>query len=960
MMSDFSAQVTALQDRIGQAIRGSARFDRLARTLYSVDASVYEIAPFGVVWPRDADDVVATVNLCREHGVPVIPRGGGTGLAGSAIGRGVVIDCSRYMRQADPPDLDAQTIRVEPGVVLSELNAALSAYGLQFAPDVATANRATIGGMIANNSCGAHSVLYGRTVDHVESMRVVLADGSLAEWPANGASVSARAAHIEKELRRIAADYREEIAARFPKVLRRNGGYALDLLASSDGSVDPGKVVCGSEGTLCFVTEAVLKLTSLPKNKALVVAHFSHVLDALGAAPVMLEHKPAAVELLDRMITEAAEADPVSRHASTVVDMKASAMLLVEFFGDTAQEAADRAETLRDDLKRRDVGSDVRAITEPERQRVVWRMRERGLGLLMSRPGDAQPHAFVEDSAVDPRHLRDYIERFGAILEEEEVYSTGYYAHASVGVIHVRPVLNLKKAEDVAKMARIADRVSSLALEYGGAMTGEHGDGIVRSGWHEKMYGAELVRAFHEVKQAFDPEGVFNPGKIVDPLPMTENLRYGPQYRAQQVKTYLDFSVHGGMAGLAEMCSGVGECRKRRVETMCPSYMATGEERDTTRARANALRAALSEPGLLAGLDDPALDEVMDLCISCKACKSECPTGVDMARLKAEWLSHRNMRHGVPRGSRFTAEAPRWARLGGRFPRLSNWMLQSGPMRAIVERRYGLDRRIPPPRFAARTFRQWYRQHRKRVANEHADRPPVVYFADTWTNYYTPNVGIAAVKVLEAAGFQVLSPSFECCGRPLISKGMLAEAKHLAELNVDAMVRFAERGTPIIGTEPSCILTLVDEYPQLVRTLQAKLVGDVAVTFESFVARLLRQSPDRIPFAETARCILYHGHCHQKAIVGTGDAMTILSHPPGYRTQEIESGCCGMAGAFGHEKHHYEVAKAIGEERLFPAIRERGEAMIAVSGFSCRHQVEHHTAVQALHPAELLASAIRT
>jgi Fe-S oxidoreductase len=567
--------------------------------------------------------------------------------------------------------------------------------------------------------------------------------------------------------------------------------------------------------------------------------------------------------------------------------------------------------------------------------------------------------------------------RFDEILTSVGVKQAGYYAHASVGCLHVRPVLNLRKGADVQRMQRILDRVSSLALEYGGTITGEHGDGIVRSSWLEKMYGPRIVEAFRRVKSAFDPHNILNPGKIVDPLPMTSNLRYGADFEAKNYATILDFSVHGGMAGLASMCSGVGQCRQTLVGTMCPSYMATGDETHTTRARANALRLALSNRGLLDGLADPALREVFDLCISCKACQTECPTGVDMAKLKAEWLAYMHRREGVPKRSRLIAAAVDWAPWGSRFAPLSNWIMQSGAVRAVLERRYGLDRRVPPPLFVRRTFRAWFRKHEKAGRDRMRDHVPdapgdakpdaeasvdrtVVYFVDTWTNHYAPQVGRATIKVLEALGYKVIVPPTACCGRPLISKGMLAEAKILAERNVEALGRYAARGLPIVGTEPSCVSVLTDELPQLVRNNQARRIADSSMMIESFVARELENRPGSLQFdTDRIKRILYHGHCHQKALYGTDDAMCLLKACTGGHAGEVNSGCCGMAGSFGHEVEHYEVAKAIGEQRLFPAVRGRGDAEIAVSGFSCRHQLAHHTGVEAKHVIELVAEALQ-
>ncbi len=979
----------ALARRLGETIAGEVRFDALSRTIYATDAGLYEIVPMGVVLPETVNDVVTTVKECREAGVSIVARGAGTGLTGGAVGPGVQIDLSRYMNRIGALDLDKRTIEVEPGVVLDQLNAHLLPHDLQFAPDVATSSRATIGGMIANNSCGAHSIIHGRTVDHVTQLTVVLASGNIVTFGEGSASTNAcqgdsddHVARLQRKLTGIRDHCHPEIEQRFPKILRSNGGYGLDRLGAPPSPADPIKILCGSEGTLGIIVRAKLKLIPVPKHSGLVLLHFDSVFDALGAVPAVLRHAPAAVELIDRMILEAGLANAALGKPCDFLQGDPAALLIVEFFDDNPDNLTSRIERIASDSEATASSFAASRVLERDRQAHVWNLRKSGLGLLMSKPGDAQPIAFVEDTAVDPSRLREYIERFTAILQREGIEQAGYYAHASVGCIHMRPVLNLKRAADVERMGRIADAVCDLVLEFGGAVTGEHGDGIARSCWQERIYGPRITNAFKEIKQLFDPEGVLNPHKIVDPWPMTRHLRYGASYSSEAVKTHLDFSAHGGMAGLAEMCSGVGQCRQRFVETMCPSYMATLDETHTTRARANALRAALSNRGLLNGLDDPRLAEVMDLCISCKACKTECPTGVDMARLKAEYLARRNLMEGVPPLARLVADVPRLARLAGRFASLTNLVAQSKPVRAWIEHRFGFDQRIPPPRFAHQTFRAWYRQHQKGrglvparsatgdsratgglpASASHGDAPrgPVIYFVDCWTNHFVPQVGIAAVTLLERAGFHVQCPHTFCCGRPCISKGILGEAKQLAESNVNKLVSHARAGVPIIGTEPSCILTFVDEYPQLVRTRAARRVAAHAMTLESFLHRLLDDDPTVLDFTRPGdRPLLYHAHCHQRAIVGAEDAVALLGRVWGPSASLINSGCCGMAGSFGHEKEHYEVARAIGEERLFPAIRDRGDAAVAISGFSCRHHIEHHTGVKPKHVVEHLAALLK-
>ncbi|MFH1745700.1 MAG: FAD-linked oxidase C-terminal domain-containing protein [Planctomycetota bacterium] len=961
------------------------RDDRLTRTLYASDASIYSITPDAVAFPQSVADVQAAVRACGQHQIPLTPCGAGTGLAGGAVNCGLQLDCSRHLNRILEIDPQNRTARVQPGVVLDELNAELKPHGLHFSPDVATANRATIGGMIANNSAGAHSVVVGRTCDHIRALDVVLSDGSLASWGAGeSADLADFAQNCEKNLAAVIQEYADEIEAHFPKTFRRNGGYALDRLKIDNGHLNVEQLIVGSEGTLGIVVAATLNLLPLPKEQAICVVHFDDLLASLKSVTTILEHQPSAIELIDKLILDGTKENPAMQRRRWFLEGDPQALLIVEFYEEIPEKLTERLQALAADLQARLLGYAWPIITDPDQQADVWEVRKAGTGLLMSRPGDTQPYDFVDDCAVDPAHLHEYIVRLHHILADEGIERTGYYAHASVGLLHVRPALNLKTQAGVEKLRRISDRVSQLVREFSGALTGEHGEGLVRSEWIERMFGPQLVEAFRRVKATFDPQGIFNPGKIIDPLPMDANLRYGADYSSENPPTVLDFSAHGGMAGLAEMYSGIGECRKRLVGTMCPSYMATGDETHTTRARASALRVALSNRDLLAGLSDPALDEVFDLCLSCKACKTECPTGTDVAKLKAEWLHARNQRQGVPRRSRLIARSIQLAQLGCHFAPLSNLFMQSKVVRAFMEHLYGLDRRVPPPRFARQTFRQWFANRSNTsqggtsaggtavsavsgtspgmtsLLNPQSSilNPPIVYFVDTWVNCYIPQVGQATVKVLEALGHEVIVPPTVCCGRPLISKGMLDEAKTLAEDNVEILGPYARRGIPIIGTEPSCVSVLTDELPQFVRTPAARRVAEMAVSIESFVADALQRDPDALKFKPDAGPLIFHGHCHHKALTGTGGALRVLSACTHGQAKELNTGCCGMAGAFGHEKEHYDVAKAVGEQRLFPAVRNRGDADVAVSGFSCRHHIEHHTGVAPKHVIEYVAEAL--
>jgi Fe-S oxidoreductase len=639
---------------------------------------------------------------------------------------------------------------------------------------------------------------------------------------------------------------------------------------------------------------------------------------------------------------------------SFIVDDPAAA-LFVEFMGDTPEQSAARVEELAQALKAAGLGYHVHRAVEPLAQARLWKLRQAALGLSMSEYGDAKAVSFVEDTAVAPERLRDYIARFQQVLERHQTRA-GFYAHASVGLLHVRPVVNMKAADGVAKFAQIAEEISDLVLEFGGALSGEHGDGLVRSPFQEKMYGPALYQAFREIKQAFDPQGLFNPGKIVAAPPLTENLRFGPRYTPRPVETAFDFSEFGSLLQAAEQCGGVGACRKKLTGTMCPSYMATRDENDSTRGRANVLRLAISGQLGSNGLTDKALYPVLDLCVECKACKSECPTGVDLARMKSEFLHQYRLRHGASARSRLLANIDSLATWGSRTAPFSNWLAASAPLRLLADVLLGIDRRRLPPAFARQTFLAWWAAHRNEQRSAAGNGLKLALFADTFTNFHEPEIPIAAVKLAAAAGWSVSVPPRVCCGRPLISKGFLDDARRQAEQAVRALLPLAEQSAPIVFVEPGCHSAVRDDHPHLLRgELQAaaRRVAAACSTFEEWAGRT------ELPFGAGPKCILLHAHCHQKALVGVDPAVRLLSRVPGCHVVDLDAGCCGMAGSFGYEREHYDVSKAIGERKLFPAVREapQGTTVVA-SGFSCRHQLAHFTASRAIHPAVALLALL--
>ena len=713
MATAQSIDIEGLRRALEARLEGEVRFDKVSRALYSTDASVYQIEPAGVVVVKSRADVVETVNACREFGCSMTMRGGGTSQAGQAIGAGLQVDTSKYFNRLLEVNAAERWARIEPGIVLDELNAALRPHGLRFAPDISTANRATIGGMMANNSSGARSVLYGKTIDHVLAQDVVLSDGSEARFePLDPSAVDAicRRETLEaacyREVLRLARDHASEIAARYPKVLRRVGGYNLDAFVDPSRPVDMTRLVVGSEGTLAAILEAKVNLVPLPAAKAVMAIQFEDLLEALEATPAILEHRPSAVEVMDRFILDNTKQNAaLERLRRTFIDGDPGALLCVEFYADRPEDLPPRLDALERDLKARRFGYRYHRATDLAAQGRIWSLREAALGLSMAMKDDAKSLSFVEDTAVSPARLRDYIERFLGIVARHGT-TAGVYAHASVGCLHVRPVVNLKTDAGIRTFESIASEIADLVLEFGGALSGEHGDGLIRSPFMEKMFGPVLYGAFQQVKRTFDPDGIFNPGKIVDAPPLTANLRYGSGYQARRPVTFFDYSEYGGISGAVEMCSGLGACRKKLDGTMCPSYMATREEKHSTRGRANALRLAIAGKLGEAGLGDEGVREVLDLCLECRACKAECPVGVDVARFKSEFLADYWSRHGTPLRARMLGgihEVSRWA---SRLAPLSTWMAQSAPGRWITEAVLGIDARRTPPAWASRTFRR--------------------------------------------------------------------------------------------------------------------------------------------------------------------------------------------------------------------------------------------------------------
>ena len=962
----------SLHDRLTRETTCEVRFDAPTRWQYATDASLYQIEPFGVVMPRTVADLANAVRIAGELGVSVVPRGAATSLSGQTIGRGLILDTSKYLHRIGIVNRDRMTVQVEPGVVLDRLNAHLRPLGLMFGPDVSTGDRATLGGMIGNNSAGARSLKYGKTVDHVRSLDVVLADGTRAMLgPVDPDELGAlcsrddRVGRLHAGVRDIVDQRRAAIEAKFPKILRRVSGYNLDefvpgLPVRAPGWVDDrwafnlAKLVVGSEGTLATITGAEIRVVPIPPAQGLVILSFATIPAALDRLAEIISTGPAAVEMVDKMMLDLAASNPDYARSLSFAQGRPAAVLAAQFYADSAAELADRA----NDLARRFEGQPgvlgVRQSLTESAKDDFWKIRKAGVSLLMGMVGDNKPVAFVEDTAVDPSKLPAFYDRFAAILGKHGTYGA-CYGHADVGCLHIRPVINIKTFEGVNQLRAIAGDVSDLVVEFGGSMSGEHGDGLARSGFNQKLFGPEVYSAFREIKHLFDPHDRMNPGKVVAGPDPGDSLRLSPTYHAvEPIETAFDFSAQGGFARAVELCSGVGACRKTGGGTMCPSYMVTLDESQTTRARANMLRLVMDGTIPADGLASEALDEVMDLCLQCKACKTECPSNVDMSKLKAEYLHQKYKTHRVPLASRLMGQIHRLNPIGSATAPLANATIQNPAFRWLLEKVAGIDRRRTLPLFDANHLRKWFKRH---TPDPRAgSRGSVILLDDCFTTYNTPDVGRAAVRVLEAAGYNVELAGLGCCGRPAISKGLLDLGRDLARANVAKLVGAARAGTPILGVEPSCLITLIDEYREFRLGIDAAEVAQAARMVDAFVAD--RACVPDLPLRPLHQEVLLHGHCQQKAILGTVGTVAALKRIEGLDVKELDSGCCGMAGSFGYELGHYETSVALAYRVLLAEAAKHPAAPLVAPGFSCRSQIHGLAGIDARHPIEILADQL--
>lgn len=937
--------VNDLQQTIG---REQVQFDEMTRILYSTDASNYQIMPIGVTFPRNADDVVAIHEISRKYSVPVLPRGGGSALAGQAVGEAVIMDFSKHMRRIRGINAEAKTIDVEPGLVLGQMNAQIASMGLMYGPDPASAERATIGGVVANNSTGAHSIVYGMTADHILRLQVVLASGELVWLDESTETLNT----IRAKVAQLATTHADEIKARYPKTWRTVAGYALDKI--DPHNVNLNWLMSGSEGTLGTLVRAELKLVDSPsaKNKRLAMIHFDSLRASLEATPHILELHPSAVELMDKFLMDKTRLAAGYRDRLTFVVGDPAALLVVEFVG-TESELSAKINDLKAHIYKLGYRGAVTIAETPAQQSDVWTVRKVGLGLIMSDRSEAKPVAFVEDAAVPVEHLADYISEVENIIYEEGT-TYGIYAHASVGCLHVRPLVNLKTLKGREQYRNIADRVTATVKKYQGTITGEHGNGLVRSEFSEYLFGENLTGAFREIKQAFDPDNRMNPGKIVDAPRMDDPsiLRYNTDYEIIPLNTHFDWDSDNGYNGAVEMCNGAGVCRKEGTGTMCPSFQATHDEAHSTRGRANALRAAISGR-LPQDIGNQAVKDVFDLCLSCKACKSECPSSVDVAKMKAEFLAQYYERNGTPTSARLFGNIHRVNKLAGRLPALSNFMLNN-TLGKIGANFMGIPTERPLPKYASKPFSSL--MTRPNVAN-----PDAVLIVDTFTEWNHPEVGLAVSRLADKLGIKLNFmhlPEQGCCGRPAISKGLLETAKHMARDNVLALHR-QYPDAPYLFIEPSCLSAFTDDYPSLVeKGLQdsAQNLAARCLSVEQYFAGKLADKASDLQWKDGTQEILLHGHCHQKALWGTAETLRLLRCIPKATVSEINSGCCGVAGSFGYE--HYEISMKIANDRLLPAVQAKPGAIITAPGTSCRSQI-HDAGHSVWHPVEVVVNALK-
>jgi len=971
-------------DELSNDLEGELYLDKTHLLLYSTDASPYREIPLAVVYPRSDKDIKILINFARVHKVTLIPRGAGTSLAGQVVGKGIVIDISKYLTKIIEIDTENRWVRVQPGVVLDELNLQLKPHGLFFAPETSTSNRCVIGGMIGNNSSGLHSLIYGTTREHLISLKAFLSDGAQLEFndiDKLGFDEKCLSDTLEGKIYRYFHDLfsdpdaLKKIREEFPdkSIIRRNTGYALDELSdcqvfnnTSDQPFNLCKLIAGSEGTLAFITEAKLRLIPLPPvAKALICVHFNTVIDAVRGNLIALKYKPGAIELMDHKILDLTRENIEQRKNRFFVKGNPGAIMMIEFARESMDEIKELSSRMENEMRIAGLGYHFPVVTGSDINK-VWNLRKAGLGVLSNISGDAKPVSVIEDTSVSPILLENYISEISELMSRKGLECV-FHAHISVGELHLRPILNLKNKKDVELYRDIAFETASLVKKYRGSLSGEHGDGRLRGEFIPVMLGEEITGWFKQIKKIWDPDNIFNSGKIVDTPPMDTSLRYTPGQITREIPTIFDFSVEGGILRAIEKCNGSADCRKTELigGTMCPSYMATRDENKTTRARANLLRELLTNSPEANPFNHKELYQILDLCLSCKGCKSECPSNVDMAKFKAEFLQHYHDENGISLRTRLIAYITLFNKLGMIFPSVFNFFVSNRFFSGLFKKSIGFAMKRSIPRLYKFTLRKWAKKNLPSLHSklpQHA--PSVLLFVDEFSNYNDTEIGIKAILLLSRLNYKVLIAPVSMSGRTFISKGLLRTARKIAINNISTLTHQVSHDLPLIGIEPSAILSFRDEYPELVKgelVRHARNIAQNTFMIDEFMAGEIEAG--RITsdlFTREAKKIKLHGHCQQKAVSSTNFAKTILSLPENYIVEEIKSGCCGMAGSFGYEEEHYDISMKIGELVLFPEIRNSDEETIfAVPGTSCREQIKHGTGICAKHPVEILFEALK-
>jgi FAD/FMN-containing dehydrogenase/Fe-S oxidoreductase len=966
-----------------ETFEGEFHRDKSTRLIYATDASAYKVLPLAVAYPKSEADIKKLILFANNEKLSLIPRTAGTSLAGQVVGDGIIVDVSRHFTKITELNVDEKWVRVQPGVILDELNIYLKEFGLFFGPETSTASRCMMGGMLGNNSCGSHSLIYGSTRDHTQEVKTLLSDGSQVcfsalsdtEFHEKCRSKQLKPSletkiyqHIRESLEK--PEIQNAIRQEFPdtKNHRRNTGYALDLLLDTTPFDSPHKafnfckLLAGSEGTLAFTTEIKLSLVPTPpKEQALICAHFSSLEDAMQGNLIALKYKPSAVELMDDTILKLSEGNSLQAQNRFFIKDQPGALLIIEFARETQDEINEIARAMEAEFKQNQLGYHYPIVTGTDNIKRVWDLRKSALGVLSNLQGDAKPVSVIEDTSVLPEVLPDYIAEFKALLKKHNL-SCVFHAHIGSGEIHMRPILDLKKDIDREKFHSIALDTAKLVKKYKGSLSGEHGDGRLRGEFIPLMVGDTIYNLFKEIKAVWDSNNIFNPNKIVNTPKMNTHLRYNNNQETKELKTYFDFSADGGIIRSAERCNGSGDCRNTHTtgRAMCPSYQASLDEKNTTRARANLLREFLNYSKNKNPFNNKELYDILDLCLSCKACKSECPSNVDITKLKAEFLQHYYQSNGVPLRTRLIANISKINQLGGIAPKLYNYVNQHPKLGGLIKKQLGFAQERSIPKLHQTTLKKWYKKEGKKIKDK---GKTVYFFADEFTNFNDTDTGIKGIQLLEKLGYEVIIPKHLESGRTYLSKGLVKQAQAIANKNIKLLKDIISKETPLVGIEPSALLTFRDEYKDLANQelkTSAVQLSENCLMIEEFLwqemqaGRIIKEQ-----FTENTKEVSFHGHCYQKSLASTLPVKEVLSFPANYSASEIDSGCCGMAGSFGYETEHYELSMRIAELKLLPAVRKaKLTTLLAASGTSCRHQIKDGSQREAMHPVEILFNAL--